>query len=112
MKRRFQKRAEKQAATATTHVKELIKQADAVYSKDKALADRYARMAYRIMLKFKLKLPNSIKKRICKHCHRFLKPGANCRIRLGKSMIIYYCLDCKHHMRFRYKGNKAPKTQS
>ena len=110
MKRRFHKRAENQAAAAATHVKQLLKKADEVFAKDKALADRYAGMAYRLMLKFKLKLPNAIKKRICKHCHCFLKPGANCRVRLGKSMMIYYCLDCKHYMRFRYKGNRSPKT--
>lgn len=109
-KARFKKRAERQAMAAEEHVKSLLREADEVYAKDKALADRYARMSYRLMQKFKLKLPNYLKKRICKHCHHFLKPGYNCRVRVGKSMITYYCLDCKHYMRFRYKGNRGPKT--
>ena len=107
MPRNYNKRAARNAKEAENHVKELLNEADGVFSRDKGLANRYAEMAKKLILKFKLKLPNSLKKRICKHCHCFLKPGSNCRVRLGKAMMIYYCLDCKHHMRFKYKGTKT-----
>ena len=95
---------------ASEHIRSLFEQADRRFQKDKAMANRYVQLALRMAMKHKVKLPPSLKRRVCKHCHRYLMPGSNCRVRMGGQKVIYYCLDCKHFMRFPYKGRAARKA--
>ncbi|MBI5389566.1 ribonuclease P [Candidatus Woesearchaeota archaeon] len=81
----------------------LFTQAQKMFSSDRALAHRYVAMARKIAMKYKTKIPRFVKRQFCKHCYHYLMPGVNCRVRLGKSRVIYYCLDCKKFMRFGLK---------
>jgi ribonuclease P protein subunit RPR2 len=74
---------------------------------DQKLADRYAKLIQKIAQKVKLKLPRITKRRICKHCNTFLKPGINCRIRVNKGKSTYFCETCKRYMRFGFKGTTS-----
>ncbi len=78
----------------------LKKEADS--TKDQSLANRYAFLIKKIAQKVQLKLPRSTKRRICKHCNTFLKPGLNCRVRLTKGKLVYHCQNCNKNMRFPY----------
>ena len=84
-------------------IKELFKEADAQFSKDKELSNKYVKIARKMAMKLNLRLPRDIKRKFCKHCYSYLKPGKNCRVRIHKSRIIYYCLECKKYMRFNIK---------
>lgn len=95
-----------QKKIAEERIKELFKQAEMIYTRDKALAHRYAQLIRKIQLKFKIKLPLYVKRRICKKCDHFLKPGENCKIRTKEGKIIIHCLDCKHMMRIPYTPRK------
>jgi len=109
-KKRHRSKAMHQKKIALEHVREYLKQADVVFHENKARANRYVAMARKVAMKFKLKLPSALKKRFCKNCYHFLKPGENVRIRLTKQKMVYYCLDCKHFMRFPYKGRRKLKN--
>jgi len=69
-------------------------------AKDSDKADDFVRKARRLAMKYKLKLPKALKRRFCKHCYGYLKPGINCRVRTNEGKIVYYCLKCKKYMRF------------
>jgi len=69
------------------------------FKEDSRLSDKYVNMARRIAMKYKIKLPSANKKKMCKNCHKYLVPGVNCRVRLSKHRLIYYCLSCKHYTR-------------
>ena len=91
------------AKTAKQTIKELIIEADKVFSKDKKLANRYVTLARKVAMKNNIKIPSNLQKKFCKHCYSFLKPGINLRVRTTGKTISYYCLECKKFMRFPYK---------
>lgn len=100
MKRRHSKKPAEQRAIAEERIRELFRQADSMFSRSRKLADRYVELARKISMKYKVRIPRQLKRRFCKHCHCYLKPGVNCRVRIAKGRVIYYCLSCKRFMRF------------
>ncbi len=81
----------------------LMGKAQEVFDENKGLANRYVTLARKIAMKYKVRFPRDLKRKICKHCYRFLKPGVNCRVRTQKGKVVYYCLECKNFMRFPCK---------
>jgi len=92
---------------AMEHIRSLFEQAERRFREDKALAHRYMQVAWRIAMKYKVKLPLALRRRICKHCHHYLQQGVNCRTRLTQGKVVYYCGDCRHFMRFPYSRQTA-----
>jgi len=70
------------------------------------LANRYVEIARKISMRSKITIPREFKRRICKHCYKYLIPGANCRIRIYRSKIIIFCNNCKKYTRIPIKNNK------
>lgn len=97
------KKSTQQREIAKNRIKFLFQHAEEVFKEDSNLSDRYVKIARRIAMKYKIRLPSSLKKRFCKHCHKYLVPSVNCRIRIHKHRLIYYCLSCKHYMRHPIK---------
>ena len=103
MKKKYRKKPLKQRLEALEQIKDYFKQAKEVFNKNKKSANDYVRKARRISMKNKMRIPSDLQKQFCKHCYSYLKPSVNCRIRLAKKRVIYYCLECKNFMRFPYK---------
>ncbi|MDP3765783.1 MAG: ribonuclease P [Nanoarchaeota archaeon] len=103
MPRKYHKKPVQQERIAKNRIKFLFQHAKEVFKQDNKLADKYVKIARRIAMKYKIRLPSSLKKRFCKHCHKYLVPGVNCRVRLHKHRLIYYCIRCKHYMRHPVK---------
>jgi ribonuclease P protein subunit RPR2 len=101
-KNRFKFKAEKTQAIAQSMIRQLFLQAQSVYHKDPALADRYVEIARAISMKIKVRIPAEFRRRFCGSCSRYLVPGDNCRVRLRGGKIIYYCIKCRSHNRFGY----------
>ena len=103
MPKKYHKKPAQQVKIAKNRIRFLFKHANEVFKEDSKASDRYVKIARRIAMKYKIRLPSSLKKRFCKHCHRFLVPGVNARVRLHKHRLIYYCFGCKHYMRHPVK---------
>lgn len=88
---------------ARERIYELFRQAESVYKKDPELANRYVKLARKLQLKYRIRLPSEMRRKFCKNCLHFLVPSKNCRVRLQKNHIVYYCLDCKNFSRFVHK---------
>lgn len=88
---------------ATSRIEILMQRAEEVYSKDKALADRYAALAKRLVMRHNAKFPDKWKRRICKKCSKFLVPGDNCRVRTHKKRVTITCLECGSIVRIPFK---------
>src|SRR3989338_7436339 len=86
--------------------KELISnfmfKAKQTFSKNKELANKFVQKARRLAMKTRSRMPSEIKRNFCKHCHSFLIPGQNLRVRTQKGKLVYYCLECKKHWRMPY----------
>ncbi len=85
---------------ALERVKILLKEADENFKKHPERSDRYVNIARKIAMKVNLRIPRELKRKFCKHCYKYLKPGVNCRVRIRKGKVIYYCLSCKKYMRY------------
>ncbi|MBM3229991.1 ribonuclease P [Candidatus Parvarchaeota archaeon] len=101
-KNSYSKKPEKFRQIAAERIGILFEQAGKIYSYDPLLSDRYVFLARKIAMKFRIRLPAELKRKFCRHCHSFLMPGRNCRIRAHQGKMVYYCLNCKKHMRFPY----------
>ncbi|MBL7147464.1 MAG: ribonuclease P [Nanoarchaeota archaeon] len=88
---------------ALEKIKTLFNEARIQFNKNPSLSNRYITLARKIAMKFNLRIPRELKRRYCKHCYSYLVPNKNCRVRVHKSRVIYYCLNCKKFMRFVIK---------
>jgi ribonuclease P protein subunit RPR2 len=103
MPRKYYKKPSKQLKIAKARILFLFRLAKENFRQDSTLSDRYVKLARRMAMKYKIRLPSSMKKSFCKNCHKYLVPGVNARVRLHKHRLIYYCLGCKHYMRHPIK---------
>ena len=90
---------QKQKEIALQRIITLFQQAENVFQKNKALADRYVSLARKIAMKVHAQIPRELKRRFCKHCYAYLKPGVNARIRTREGKVIISCFECKKFTR-------------
>ena len=91
---------------AIKDIRKLFQDAKESYKKNKKKSDNLLRKARRLSLKHKVKIPVGLKRIMCKNCYKLLVPGDNCRIRVARGKVIYYCLECKRFMRFPLSKRK------
>jgi ribonuclease P protein subunit RPR2 len=68
-----------------------------------ALADRYVFLARKLSMKARIPLGEQYKGQYCRHCTAFLIPSKNCRVRLSRGKVVYWCFSCKRYTKFVYK---------
>ncbi|MBN2422655.1 ribonuclease P [Candidatus Woesearchaeota archaeon] len=102
MKQKHSKKPQEQRRIAKERINILFEQAKLRFKEDSSLSDRYVEIARKIAMKYKVRIPRELKRRFCKHCHKYLVPGANSSVRLTQKKVVYYCLNCKKYMRFPY----------
>ena len=90
---------DKERREALVEVRELLGKAADAFAKDPAVAHRFVAKARRAAMRVQLVLPIYLKRRYCKHCNHYLMPSVNARVRIQKSRVIIYCLDCKKYTR-------------
>lgn len=103
MKRKHKKKPFEQRKIALERISNLFKMAKEMFKESPKLSDRYVQLARKISMKYKVKIPSSLKRQFCKHCYTFLVPSLNCRVRTKDGKLIYYCISCKKYMRIPYK---------
>lgn len=89
----------KQKEIALERIRILFREAEEISPKNKSLAGRYVTLARKIAMKVRLHFPLELKRRYCKHCYSFLKPGINARIRIRGGKVIISCWECKKFSR-------------
>lgn len=92
---------------ALGRIKYLFSEASDVYVVDPGLSDRYASLAQKIGMRYRVSLPSELKRKICKNCGSFLVPGGNCRVRLDNETIIITCTKCSSIKRYPFSKNKS-----
>ena len=102
MKRKHLLKPVKQQKIALERINILFMEAKSMFKEDPELSDKYAKLARKIAMKYKVKIPSKHRRNFCKHCHSYLMPGKNLRVRVQRGHMVYYCLNCKHISRFVY----------
>ncbi len=65
-------------------------------------SNRYVQLARRLSMRYRVRMPQELKRRVCKHCHAYLVQGASARTRLQGTHITTTCLSCGKQMRLPY----------
>jgi ribonuclease P protein subunit RPR2 len=102
-KKIFTNNRNKYGKIAEERINILLKEAEKNFSNHPERSHRYAELAHKLKLKYKVKLNPVIKRRLCKNCHKFMVPGKNCRVRVHSSRLIYTCGECGTVRRFGLK---------
>lgn len=108
MKKGKRDRVEKQKKIAKERVEKLLELASSVNQK---LADRYVTLARKISMKVNLRLPSVLKRKFCKNCSTYFRPGVNCRVRTRNGKVVYYCFNCKTTYRIPFLKEKKEKKK-
>ena len=61
---------------------------------DPELAQRQASLAKKLSTKHRVRMPYHIRMNFCKKCKKFIAPGVNARIRLGRSSVKSIRITC------------------
>ena len=109
MKRKYNKKPKKQREIALERIKILFEQAKKMFKEDPSLSNRYVKLARKLSMKYKIRIPRELKRKFCKHCYSYLRPPYNARVRLQKGKVVYTCYNCKKFMRFPYTKEKEKK---
>lgn len=96
---RYQRKPDKNIVIAQDRVKKLFTMADEVFEEHPELSDRYVDLARKMAMKFKVKMTSFQRRKYCKHCYKYLRPGVNCRVRTVSGKLVYSCFSCKKYTR-------------
>ncbi|MHA1733956.1 MAG: ribonuclease P protein component 4 [Promethearchaeota archaeon] len=106
--RRYRKRTNEMKVIAKERVEILFGLAERAFPTHPERAHRYVEIARRVAMSARVRIPRSLKRRVCHGCKRYLVPGANCRYRLQSgpgraSRVVLTCLECGHRTRYHIK---------
>ena len=62
-------------------------------------ATRYVDLARKIGMRYNVRVPKQYRRKYCKHCHSFLLPSVNARVRIQGNKLIVFCENCGGFMR-------------
>jgi len=96
---------------ASERIDILFKLAEESFHNHPERSDRYVKMARNIATKYNMRMPRIWKRRFCKGCNKFLKPGNNCQIRLNASCVTIKCLECGNMENIPYIKEKKNKRR-
>ena len=80
----------------------LVKTAISNARLDPNLAEKQANLARRISTRYRISMPYELRINFCKKCKKFIVPGINSRIRIGRTplkSIRITCNFCEHTYR-------------
>ena len=80
----------------------LVKTAISNARSDPNLAEKQANLARRISTRYRIRMPYELRINFCKKCKKFIVPGINSRIRIGRTplkSIRITCNFCEHTYR-------------
>ena len=74
----------------------LFEQAGKAFEKHPERSKRYVELARKIGMRYNVRIPKDLRRKFCKRCFSYLKPGVNCRVRTSQSKqsVVVTCLVC------------------
>lgn len=94
---------------AMQRIQTLFRLANEIFHEDPSLAQRYVKIARKIAMSAKIRLPKEYKRRVCRYCKSFILPCVNCRVRIKQRRephMVITCVNCGKQMRIPLKKKK------
>ena len=96
---------------ARQQIQRLFELAESISVMRPESSDRYVHLAKQIGMRNRVRIPAHLKRRMCRHCEKYLVPGRTCRVRLNGTNVVVTCLACGRQMRYPYHGNDHPSNE-
>jgi ribonuclease P protein subunit RPR2 len=96
-------------AIAAERVERLFELAELSFRDHPDLSNRYVQLAWRLKTRYNLKLPQRLKRKFCRKCLSFWRPGVSCRVRIRQSNVTITCLRCGRVIRLLFESKKQYK---
>ncbi|MBD3310248.1 hypothetical protein GF351_03440 [Candidatus Woesearchaeota archaeon] len=112
MAKRYAKDKQKQKEIARQRIRELFDQAKKMFSTDPKLSDRYVRLAKKLSMKYKVRIPQELRRRMCKHCLAYLVPDKTSQTRTKEGKVVIHCLRCGGIMRVPYLRERKARRKA
>ncbi len=89
---------------AEERIERLFELADERLQDEPELSDRYVELAREIGMRYRVSIPEELRKRFCHRCYGYLKPGVNCRVRIDSKnrTVNYACRNCGNVNRYGF----------
>jgi len=81
----------------------LFELADDHYHTHPGRSKEYMKLAGRIAMRYRVKIPRKLKMRVCKTCNTYLVPSVTMRARIRNGYVLYTCLLCGREKRYPYR---------
>jgi ribonuclease P protein subunit RPR2 len=86
----------------------LFRRAEETFRENPDWSDRYMLLARKIAMRQRTGIDPSLRRRLCRHCYRFLVPGVNMRVRIRKGKVVTTCLICHRQSRMPFGRHHEP----
>ena len=97
------KKPEWQRRLAKERILHLFREAEKRVHDRPELSRRYMELAKKIGMRYNVRIPRHLKRRMCKSCYMYLKEGVTASVRVEKGVIKVRCLYCNAIRRFPYR---------
>jgi ribonuclease P protein subunit RPR2 len=84
---------------AAERIEILIDNALRVINENDKLSQSYAKLALKIAMRVRIRMPYLIRQLFCRKCKQFIVPGVDSRVRVGRTKvkcIRITCMKCNH----------------
>jgi ribonuclease P protein subunit RPR2 len=98
-----------QVKIAKERIAILFEMAERKVKGDPKLADRYVELARKIGMRYNVRIPPELRKRVCKSCKSYLHPGITSTQKTEKGWLIITCKACGKKNRFSLERAKRRK---
>lgn len=79
----------------------LFERAKEAFREHPERSNRYVALALRIAMRQRVRIDREFRRRYCHHCHAFLVPGQNVRVRVHRGNVVVTCGICNRKTRYR-----------
>lgn len=86
---------------AKERISVLFQRAQEAFREHPERSNRYVALARRIAMRQRVRIDREFRRRYCHHCHSFLVPGQNMRVRVHRGNVVVTCGICNRKMRYR-----------
>ncbi|MBI4020785.1 MAG: ribonuclease P [Candidatus Aenigmarchaeota archaeon] len=99
------KKPQWQKDIARERVEILFSLADRTFPARPDRAHRYVQLARKIAMRYTVRISPELRRRFCRACSHYLRPGVNVRFRTSAAQraVLVTCLDCGHVSRLPYR---------
>lgn len=107
--RKASKKPQWQKTIAKERIKILFSLASREFSEHPERSNRYVELARKIGKRYNIKISGEYRRRFCRKCLHYLRPGINSKVRTRSTQgaLIIECLDCGNISRYPYRKEKS-----